>query len=308
MSKMTVDDLDAFMNETSNIATTTPTVTTTETTANEVDDKKNEDIIEKTEDEMTGDPKKGFTYDKDGNRYLLGISFPEMRKKFDGEDKEYIAELANTYMALLEKLVENSKNKEHSLAWIKSTDFFHAPASTRYHSAFEGGLLYHSLLVMECLINKMSGPIWNTVLEHLSIERAMFAAMLHDICKTNFYSIEYRNKKVYSENGSKSDELGKFDWKSIPSYGIEEKFAFGHGEKSVYLLEHHFFRLDDELASAIRAHMGPYIEQDRMDMLFGNMVDAYPLVLALYEADQEATFIYEYRTEEPKVTISNGLY
>ena len=47
---------------------------------------------------------------------------------------------------------------EKLLAWMETTDFFTAPASTRFHAAYEGGLLDHSLNVYNVLISKHFDP------------------------------------------------------------------------------------------------------------------------------------------------------
>ena len=110
MSKISIDELDAFMNETientntnETSSTETPTKTSVEESSNIANSETKDEINKKIN---------GFCYDENGNRYILGVPFPEIRKKFDGEDKDYIIELTNTFMALLEKLVEKSKNKD----------------------------------------------------------------------------------------------------------------------------------------------------------------------------------------------------
>ena len=51
---------------------------------------------------------------------------------------EFIYLLKNTKRENIDKLIE----------WLeKETDFFSAPASTKYHLNYEGGLLVHSLNV-----------------------------------------------------------------------------------------------------------------------------------------------------------------
>lgn len=116
------------------------------------------------------------------------------------------------------------------LAFIRSSDFYTAPASTKYHACYEGGLLEHSLNVYDLLDAKTHEPVWNPIMSDLKHESIVIAGLLHDLCKTNFYVVEYRNKKVYSENGTKSDSNGRFEWQSVPSYAIDDKIPYGHGE------------------------------------------------------------------------------
>ena len=43
---------------------------------------------------------------------------------------------------------------EELLEWLKRTDFFTAPASTKYHCACEGGLVMHSVSVFNTMMEK----------------------------------------------------------------------------------------------------------------------------------------------------------
>lgn len=131
------------------------------------------------------------------------------------------------------------------LEWLESTDFFTAPASTRFHAAYEGGLLEHSLNVYNVLIAKHYDP------EQDDLESFTIASLLHDICKAGFYTTEYRNRK--NERG---------EWERVPVYAIDDKFPYGHGEKSVFLIER-FMRLKNEEAVAIRWHMGGFDDSAR---------------------------------------------
>ena len=74
-------------------------------------------------------------------------------------------------------------------AWLETTDFFTAPASTRYHCACEGGLVLHSLSVYHTLMERY--------FEEGVDSRESFAivALLHDLCKANYYKVSTRNVK-----------------------------------------------------------------------------------------------------------------
>ena len=78
---------------------------------------------------------------------------------------------------------------EKLLAWLEGTDFFTAPASTRFHAAYEGGLLDHSLNVYNVLISKHFNP------ETDDLESYTIVSLLHDLCKAGFYKTELRNRK-----------------------------------------------------------------------------------------------------------------
>ncbi len=163
-----------------------------------------------------------------------------------------------------------------------SCDFFDAPASTRFHGSYPGGLLEHSLNVYECLcdyVNRTRAKERYGM--NFSGESLAIAALLHDICKTNFYKLGTRNVK---------DEHGK--WTSVPSYTIEDKLPYGHGEKSVYIISG-YMRLTRDEAFAIRYHMGfaGCAPEERGSM--GNAFEMFPLAFALSVADMEATYFIE---------------
>jgi len=167
------------------------------------------------------------------------------------------------------------------LNFIDKSDFYTAPASTRFHGACEGGLLDHSLNVYECLMakKKTEGTVWYDALADISEDSIAVTALLHDLCKTYFYTVEMRNKKVNGE------------WVQVPSYAIDDKIPYGHGEKSVMMIEE-FMRLLPCERYAIRWHMGPFSGQQDWTTL-SDAMDRYPLVLAMFEADMEAAHILE---------------
>ena len=129
---------------------------------------------------------------------------------------------------------------EQLLAWLEKTDFFTAPASTKFHCACEFGLVQHSLNVYKVLREKY-------LEEGDSEESFALCGLLHDVCKAQFYKISTRNVK--------NEETGQ--WEKRPYYSVEDAFPFGHGEKSVYLIER-FVRLKPAEAMAIRWHMGGF--------------------------------------------------
>ena len=56
-------------------------------------------------------------------------------------------------------------------------------------------------------------------------ESLIIIALLHDICKTNFYKVDFRNAK---------NALGV--WEKVPYYAVEDTIPYGHGEKSVMMI------------------------------------------------------------------------
>ena len=166
------------------------------------------------------------------------------------------------------------------LEFIRKSDFYKAPASTRFHSCHEGGLLEHSLNVYKCLKEKRSNVIWKEPLEKIPEESLIISALLHDLCKTYFYVVDYRNKK---------NDAGV--WEKVPYYTVDDKIPYGHGEKSVMMIEE-YIKLTPTERYAIRWHMG-WSEPKESYNALGTAMGKYPLVLALHEADQEATYLLE---------------
>ena len=162
------------------------------------------------------------------------------------------------------------------LAWLDTTDFFRAPASTRFHGACAGGLLMHSLNVYHCLREHYFEP-------GDSEESFALCALLHDVCKANFYKPGTRNVK--------NEAAGQ--WEKVPTFTIEDAFPYGHGEKSVFLIER-FVRLKPAEAVAIRWHMGGFDDAARGGCFaISQAYDQYPLAVKLHLADLEATYLKE---------------
>lgn len=179
------------------------------------------------------------------------------------------------------------------------TDFYTAPASTRFHLSCDGGLVQHSLNVYECLMAKRESIIWKEVLKDISDESMKLVALLHDLCKANYYVKTFRNQKTYDEEkvaaadawARKRDAQGQFVWESVQTYQIDDQLPYGHGEKSVLLVQS-YIRLKLDEVMAIRWHMG-FSEEKANYSFVGNAMEKYPLTLALYEADLEASKLME---------------
>ena len=162
---------------------------------------------------------------------------------------------------------------------IEKTDFFTAPASTRFHGAYEGGLLEHSLNVYECICDYVKhSKFCKKYGFEFSEESLAIVSLLHDVCKTNFYKIEMRNVK--------KDGV----WMPVPYYTIEDNLPYGHGEKSVYIISG-FMKLTREEAFAIRYHMGFSGPEDANQV--GKALEMFPLAFALCISDMEASYYIE---------------
>ena len=165
------------------------------------------------------------------------------------------------------------------LEWLEGTDFFTAPASTRFHAAHPGGLCEHSLNVYGVMMQKHFDSQCD------SLESATLCCLLHDVCKAGYYQTSTRNVK--------NDATGQ--WERVPYYTVEDKFPYGHGEKSVFLIER-FLRLELEEAMAIRWHMGGFDDSVRGgSFALSHAFERYPLSVKLHLSDLEATYLHESR-------------
>ena len=171
---------------------------------------------------------------------------------------------------------------ENLISWLENeTDFFTAPASTKTHGSYEGGLLIHSLSVYRVFSNFAKN------LPNPRKDSLIIAALLHDLCKVNFYTKEIRNRKIPGERR----------WEEVEVYAIDDTLPLGHGEKSVYMAMK-YIQLTDEEAMAIRWHMGGYDDAARSyvsGMAQANAFTKYPFAAALSIADMYDTYIIDAR-------------
>lgn len=167
------------------------------------------------------------------------------------------------------------------LEYVQKTDFFEAPASTKFHSNMAGGLCLHSLNVYNRFIKNLQseyGDNWQNV---VSLESATLIALFHDICKVNVYKTDYRNVK---EDGV---------WVQKPYYSYNDTLPYGHGEKSVYIING-FLRLTREEAMAINWHMGGFDARVKGGFYgIENVYYSYPSALIFHLSDIQATYLDE---------------
>lgn len=166
------------------------------------------------------------------------------------------------------------------LDYLLSSDFFVAPASARFHSSYEGGLLDHSLNVYDRLVAYLSAPTAKELGFEYSDESIAIVSLLHDLCKVGIYKKGFRNVK---------DDRGV--WQKVDSYEFDDQLPYGHGEKSVYIISG-FMRLTREEAFAIRYHMGYSSEREDPRNVSASF-EMFPLAFALSTADSEATYYME---------------
>lgn len=159
------------------------------------------------------------------------------------------------------------------------TDFFYAPCSTRYHLSVEGGLVEHSLNVFD-IFNALCARFRPDFPD----ESRAICALFHDICKYHCYNPCNKSRKT-----GRLLPNGKPEWEDYMGYDFVEEFPYGHGEKSVYLLQK-FIKLSDEEAMAIRWHMGFSDASFKGGMQsVSNAMKLYPVITLLHSADIIAT-------------------
>lgn len=199
--------------------------------------------------------------------------------------EDYKSWFLNIYTAKIKRA-----GADKFLEWLNKTDFFTAPASTRYHLSEPGGLVAHSVHVYERLrslylsekINDLKdcGDAVAAGLSDAEEETIAICGLLHDICKVNFYKAGTRNVK--------NETTGQ--WEKVPCYTIEDQLPYGHGEKSVYIIGG-FMRLTREEAMAIRWHMGPWQDGEKQNA--GAAFGKFSLALLTHMADMQATYLDE---------------
>ena len=188
--------------------------------------------------------------------------------------------IQETFVELYEQYIHREGADKFLDYLVNKSDFFTAPASTRFHGSYAGGLAQHSINVYECLkaylarerVQELYGIVY-------SDETIALVSLLHDVCKIGCYKSGTRNVK---------DEHGV--WQKVPVFNFEDPLPYGHGEKSVYILSG-FMRLSREEAFAIRFHMGFSGQEDKGSV--GKAFALFPLAFALSVADMEATYFLE---------------
>ena len=199
------------------------------------------------------------------------------------------------YIDLISSIEREGAKIDKLINKLKNSDFFYAPASIKYHEAYEGGLCTHSLNVYDAymhLIEPMRDMPWVDPIcfDDNSIK---IVTLLHDISKMNHYDRTIKNSKVYSENGSKRDELGKYDWVSEPGWCTKENaFLYGSHEMTSEYIARQFIPLTLDESVAILHHMGGMHWDSAKDNISG-VYGQYTLAVLLHLADMMATYVYE---------------
>lgn len=161
--------------------------------------------------------------------------------------------------------------KEDFLKWLAENGFFTAPASTKYHGNYEGGLFDHSFMMMNLLVelSAANGLKWKRPASPFLV------GMFHDLCKIDQYRID--NSTPYTVG-----EPARYEYNPNTMYK-------GHGDKSIILLSQ-FTTLTDEETACIRYHMGAFTEKEEWRD-YTRAVHAFPNVLWTHQADMLASHV-----------------
>lgn len=184
------------------------------------------------------------------------------------------------------------------LNFIRRSDFYMAPASTRFHLSCEGGLLQHSLNVLDALrsiltlsmdCGESAEPchyeyrVAGKTVASVPQDSVIIIALLHDICKTYFYTTSWRN--------AKNEKTGK--WEKVPYYTVQDKMPLGHGAKSAMIIKQYIELTTPEMY-AIWWHMGFMDTQNAQTI--NAAIRQYPIVWAMHTADMMASSFMEAET------------
>lgn len=171
-----------------------------------------------------------------------------------------------------------SSEYSRMIDWLRTTDFYTAPASTRYHESFPGGLLVHTLTVYNNMIDLIKIPAFKDV----SVAEATVCVLVHDWCKIGYYEAYQKNVK--------DEATGK--WEKETAYRTNQTgIPLGHGVSSMYLATR-TMRLTPEQALAIRHHMGRWNCPDNEMSELQKANSEFPLVYLVQFADELACTTY----------------
>lgn len=212
-------------------------------------------------------------------------------------NNEELATMKAEFLSILDSIKREGMNKDGLVAKLESSDFFTAPASTRYHNSVRGGLLDHSLNVyynLKSLVERRG------LSEKISEDSIKIVGLLSDMSKMNFYQVSYRNEKKYHDYGTKSDEGGRFDWIATKCYTViddKERFLYGnHEQTSEYMVRTYIPLTYAESVAILHHHGGTNSDslKDNTPAIFAR----YPLAALLHTADMISTYVDESNDEQ----------
>lgn len=161
--------------------------------------------------------------------------------------------------------------------YLIDNGFFTAPASTKFHGSYEGGLFDHSFNVAMSLLELTTklDLTWSRLTSPLIV------GMFHDLCKIDQYLFNAETKTYIWSNSQK---------------------LLGHGDKSVKLLLEHM-ELTQEEINCIEQHMGAFTNKEEWSR-YTTAIQSYPNVLYTHMADMIASHIIEVDEQRIKETLT----
>lgn len=195
------------------------------------------------------------------------------------------------FESLLSSITREGADVDGLLQCLHNNNFFTAPASTKYHNPYCGGLCEHSLHTYDILVDLVE----QYCADKYSDDTLKIVALLHDISKSNYYVEEVKNRKVYCSNGSKVDSIGNYEWESYQAYSInspENRTLFGTLEENTYYIVSQYIPLTLEEATAlINCYGGCDGSSSSMNKDLSIIFRKSPLVALLHTADFLATYL-----------------
>lgn len=236
-------------------------------------------------------------------------------KIINKEHHQLITEMLNGFNIRFDKSIEAVSTKEivtalmskvnrdgvlNLLNFIDKHGYYTAPASTRFHGNYEGGLAEHSINVCAMLYRENKANNGG-----LTDENIIVCSLMHDLCKLDFYTTEIKNVKTYITDDNRNELKGymvkyekvngverPFCWVPTESYSVDEQLPLPHGPKSVYILKG-YIDVKREEALMISWHMGPYANLASEPYGFNNAVEHQTSIALMYVADFLASSLYE---------------
>lgn len=194
------------------------------------------------------------------------------------------------FLKIFDSEIGEREGKETLREWLLSDecDFFTAPASTKYHGNYDGGLCEHSIDVYEMAVRLEEMYREDIRKQYLVLNRPYdrgrfmeslaVAALFHDLCKVNFYKTRTNGRNSF--------------------FSVDEQLPFGgHGSKSVFVLSKFLKEIRDEEAIAINCHMG-FSRANDSSVSIGESFRYSPLAWIIHVADEAAVFMLDRGTPE----------
>jgi hypothetical protein len=239
---------------------------------------------------------------------------------------EQIEANKTTFLNLIKSIDVEGADIDGLCNYLNSTDFFTAPASTKFHSSYKGGLCEHSLNVYNALttlidqfashdeikqvpavipltgepIMMPDGKTQMTDEAHVRVRNfpdntIKIVGLLHDVSKTNFYESYVQAKKVYCATGSKYDNMGNFDWISEEQYKVKEPtdrmLAGSKGTNSFLIISRYIPLAEEEIIAIINQYAGMDKTENTEDL--GPILNKYNLTVLLHVADVISSYVIE---------------